>query len=90
MKPEAKDMFEELLSNPVTTQLETATIMDSMIGIIYAVFFGWLISQVYSRFGQSVAGGRRVKAALWPLVIIVFITILVVKSSLSLSDNFIA
>ena len=85
MKSEAKDMFEELLSNPATTQFETATIMDSMISLIYVAFFGWLISQIYSRFGQSVAGGRRVKVALWPLAIIVFVTISVVKSSLALS-----
>jgi len=85
MENQSADAILKYLSGPNLIPLGASTFLESIISLCFAGLFGWLISLVYTRFSHSLTGGRRVKGALLPLTLIVFLTISIIKSSLALS-----
>lgn len=85
MENQSADAILQYLSDPNLIPLGSSTFLESIISLCFAGLFGWLISLIYTRFSHSLTGGRRVKGALLPLTLIVFLTISIIKSSLALS-----
>ncbi len=71
--------------SPEIIQTDSLSIIESIISLIYATIFGWLISNSYKFSSSSIYGGKQISSSILPLTLTVCVIITVVKSSLALS-----
>ena len=80
-----KEQLLEQFFNGSAVALSPINIIDSLLSLIFAGLFGWLIANSYRYSSQSISGGRQIISSLLPLTLTVCVIITVVKSSLALS-----
>ena len=71
--------------SPEIIRTDSLSIIESIISLIYATIFGWLISNSYKYSSSSIYGGKQISSSILPLTLTVCVIITVVKSSLALS-----
>ena len=80
-----QDQIIEKVISPNIVNLTPVNIFDSLISLIFAGLFGWLIATSYRYSSQSISGGRQIISSILPLTLSVCVIITIVKSSLALS-----
>lgn len=80
----APSSFSNIIS-PDAVQIDSLSFVESILSLIFAAIFGWLISNSYKYSSSSIYGGRQINSSIIPLTLTVCVIITVVKSSLALS-----